>query len=203
MNISYKQVVFCIFLLVFSANLYSNGFNISGLKFTHPLVDYTTINVSEAKDLINNSSDLFILDVRTEDEYIDGHIEEAYLIPHTNILSRQEELPSNKSQSILVYCRSGTRSAIASNTLVSLNYTAIYNMDGGFLAWKEAGYPYVTGYPSTSESTSTTQESTTINTTQTISQTETSTQSTREINASFWTIFPILSLVLIFKKRKK
>ncbi|MFX1284143.1 MAG: rhodanese-like domain-containing protein [Promethearchaeota archaeon] len=104
---------------------------------------YSTIPVSEAKALIDNSTDLFILDVRTESEFKDGHIQGAYLIPHPDIIDHQDELPTNKSQSILVYCRSGRRSAIASDTLDSLNYTKIYNMDGGFSAWKNAGYPYV------------------------------------------------------------
>ena len=64
------------------------------------------------------------------------------MIPNTDIIDRQDELP-NKSTPILVYCRSGTRSAIASDTLDSLSYNSTYNMDGGFLAWKNAGYPYV------------------------------------------------------------
>ncbi len=105
--------------------------------------NYNTISVSEAKELIENNTNLFILDVRTESEYKEGHIESAYLIPHSDIIDRQDELPTNKSQAILVYCRSGTRSATASSTLDSLNYTQIYNMEGGFTAWKKAGYPYI------------------------------------------------------------
>ncbi|MFX0124846.1 MAG: rhodanese-like domain-containing protein [Candidatus Hodarchaeota archaeon] len=104
---------------------------------------YNTISVLEAKKLIENSTDLFILDVRTETEYKGGHIEGAYLLPHSDIIDRQDELPENKSQPILIYCRSGTRSATASNTLESLNFTQIYNMEGGFDAWKNAGYPYI------------------------------------------------------------
>ncbi|MFX1512735.1 MAG: rhodanese-like domain-containing protein [Promethearchaeota archaeon] len=109
-----------------------------------PSQTYTTISVSDAKFLIENEKNLFLLDVRTNSEFDDGHIEGARLIPHDQLEKQQESLPANKSQPMLVYCRSGTRSAIASDILVSLNYTSVYNMDGGFLAWKEANYPYIT-----------------------------------------------------------
>lgn len=115
--------------------------------------NYVTISVSEAKLLIQTEKDLFILDVRTKSEYEDGHIQSAYLIPHTDINQRQDELPINKSHPILVYCRSGVRSAAASSTLVSLNYNTVYNMDGGFLAWVEAGYSSKTDLYSTSINT--------------------------------------------------
>ncbi|MHA2248014.1 MAG: rhodanese-like domain-containing protein [Candidatus Hodarchaeales archaeon] len=115
--------------------------------------NYLTISVSEAKELIQTEQDLFILDVRSESEYADGHIQGAYLIPHTEIYNRQDELPTNKSHPILVYCRSGTRSAAASSTLASLNYTTVYNMDGEFLDWVNAGYYSETAISSTTMNT--------------------------------------------------
>ncbi|MHA2246920.1 MAG: rhodanese-like domain-containing protein [Candidatus Hodarchaeales archaeon] len=105
--------------------------------------DFKTITVDVAEELIENSTDLFILDVRTNSEFKAGHISGAFLIPHTDINDSQDELPVNKSHPILVYCRSGVRSAIASTTLVSLSYNSTYNMAGGFTAWKNAGYPYI------------------------------------------------------------
>ena len=104
--------------------------------------DYTDISVIEAYNLTENTSNLFILDVRTKDEYSSGHLNSSYLIPYTEISSRQEELPENKSQPFLVYCRSGRRSAIASGSLADLNYTTIFNMLGGFTEWKNANYPF-------------------------------------------------------------
>jgi rhodanese-related sulfurtransferase len=82
------------------------------------------------------------LDVRTQEEYSTGHLVNAKLIPYTEIISRQEELPDNKSQPLLVYCRSGSRSVYASDSLVDLNYTSVFNMLEGFNAWKNAGYSY-------------------------------------------------------------
>ena len=93
--------------------------------------------MNEAINLIENTSTLLILDVRTESEYLEGHINNSLLIPHDKIESRQDELPVNKSTPILVYCRSGSRSATASNTLTALNYTCVYNMLGGYTAWVE------------------------------------------------------------------
>ncbi|MCK4847692.1 MAG: rhodanese-like domain-containing protein [Candidatus Heimdallarchaeota archaeon] len=106
------------------------------------LDDYIDISVSEAYNMTENTSSLVILDVRTEREYSGGHIKNSYSLPYTQIESRQNELPGNKSQPILVYCKSGMRSAIASASLVSLNFTAVYNMLGGFSAWVSANYPY-------------------------------------------------------------
>ncbi len=161
--------------------------------------NYTTISVSESKDLIVSNDELFILDVRTNDEFNDGHIPEAYLIPHTEISTRQDELPNNKSRPILVYCRSGTRSAAASNTLDSLNYTQVYNMNGGFDAWKDTGYLYETG-PFVKPIT-------TSNTTELSSTEQTSTSSTHSTTTpAFEFTFVIqlfgLTLIVIKKQRK-
>ncbi|UCE13005.1 MAG: hypothetical protein JSV04_12535, partial [Candidatus Heimdallarchaeota archaeon] len=53
--------------------------------------------------------------------------------------------PTNKSHPILVYCKSGGRSRTASTTLVLLSYSQVFNMLGGFDAWKDVHYPYETG----------------------------------------------------------
>ena len=112
---------------------------------TQSVGDYATISVTEAKNLLLNSSDqymqpnIFVLDVRTQTEYNTGYIEGATLIPHTEI-NTTNELPTNKSDTILVYCGSGMRSANASQDLDGLGYTNVYNMDGGLNAWKTAGY---------------------------------------------------------------
>ena len=132
-----RLLVIYILLFTFSQKNYYEA-NIQALL----LNDYTDISVSEAYTITQNTSSLFILDVRTGEEYSVGHINNSYLLPYTEITSRQDELPENKSQPILVYCRSGGRSAIASETLIGLNYTTIYNMLDGFSAWLDANYPY-------------------------------------------------------------
>ncbi len=92
------------------------------------------INAEEAKKMMDESSNLIVLDVRTEDEYNSGHIDGALLIPDNEIKAKAEELLSDKSATILVYCRSGRRSALAASALSELGYTVIYDF-GGILDW--------------------------------------------------------------------
>ncbi|MBE0523502.1 MAG: rhodanese-like domain-containing protein [Methanosarcinales archaeon] len=101
-------------------------------------VKYISIPVSEAKIKVD-SGEYFILDVRTQEEYDAGHIANSLLIPHTDISDRLDEVPEDMP--ILVYCRSGRRSAIASQALIDNGYSEVYNMQGGFNEWENAGYP--------------------------------------------------------------
>ena len=105
----------------------------------------TDISVSVANDMINNNTtypDLFVLDVRTIEEYNNAHLYNATLIPLAELEGRLAELASYNDTEIIVYCRSGTRSLQASNILVAHNFTKIYNMEEGIDAWIAAGYEY-------------------------------------------------------------
>jgi rhodanese-related sulfurtransferase len=87
--------------------------------------------------------DLILLDVRTPEEWAAGHIEGATLIPLDDLGTRAaSELP--KDAAIIVYCRSGNRSAEAASYLVNAGYTNVSDM-GGILGWIEAGLPVVAG----------------------------------------------------------
>jgi rhodanese-related sulfurtransferase len=99
---------------------------------------YVNVNVPEAKQMIGSNPNLVILDVRTQTEYDEGHIENAVLIPVSELEGRLDELNSEKDT--LVYCRSGVRSATASQILVDNGFSSVYNMLGGMLAWRDAGY---------------------------------------------------------------
>jgi rhodanese-related sulfurtransferase len=103
-----------------------------------PVNAYIDVDVSQAKQMINSDPDLVILDVRTQAEYDSGHIQNATLIPVTELTGRLGE--SDKQKEILVYCASGGRSATASQTLVDNGFSKVYNMLGGITAWKSAGY---------------------------------------------------------------
>lgn len=94
------------------------------------------ITAQEAKDLMEDlsSDDYIILDVRTTDEYNEGHIDGALLIPDYELEERAESELEDKSQIILIYCRSGNRSAGAAKTLQELGYTHIYDF-GGIIDW--------------------------------------------------------------------
>ncbi|HAA08226.1 MAG TPA: hypothetical protein DCD98_00495 [Syntrophomonas sp.] len=93
---------------------------------------YTKITPQEAQAMIDG--DVIILDVRTPAEFAEGHIPDALLLPNTEIKQRAEELLPDKEQTILVYCRSGRRSAQAAQELAELGYTNVYDF-GGILDW--------------------------------------------------------------------
>ena len=95
---------------------------------------YMNITAEEAKQIMDTEEGYIILDVRTQEEYDEGHIPGAILIPYTQIAEKAEEVLTDKDQLILVYCRSGRRSKIAAEALVELGYTNIKEF-GGIIDW--------------------------------------------------------------------
>jgi len=79
-----------------------------------------------------------LLDVRTPEEYAQGHIASAKLIPVQVLAEHLSEVPHDKQ--VYVYCHSGKRSAKAAKLLADNGFTNIENIKGGIVAWKEAGY---------------------------------------------------------------
>ena len=95
---------------------------------------YQQITAQEAKTIMDTEKDYIIIDARTEEEFAAGHIANAILIPEYEIATRAEaELP-DKEALILVYCRSGRRSKIASEELVKLGYSNVKEF-GGIIDW--------------------------------------------------------------------
>ena len=92
------------------------------------------ITAEEAKKLMDSESGYVILDVRTEQEYAQGHIPGAILIPDYEISEKAEAVLTDKDQLILVYCRSGRRSKNAAAQLEEMGYTRIREF-GGILDW--------------------------------------------------------------------
>ena len=95
---------------------------------------YMNITAEEAKEIMDSQEGYIILDVRTQEEYDEGHIPGAILIPNTEIEATAEEVLTDKDQLILVYCRSGRRSKLAAEILVELGYTNIREF-GGIIDW--------------------------------------------------------------------
>ena len=98
-------------------------------------VTYEQIRGAEAKALMDSESEYVIIDARTQEEYDQGHIPGAILIPEYEIADRAEKELLDKNQLILVYCRSGRRSKIAAEELVKLGYTNVKEF-GGIIDWK-------------------------------------------------------------------
>lgn len=99
------------------------------------MTEYKSVSSQEAKELMDSETSYIILDVRTEEEYAEGHIKNAVLIPDYEIAERAEKELTDKNQLILVYCRSGRRSKIASDVLASLGYTNVVEF-GGIIDWQ-------------------------------------------------------------------
>ena len=95
---------------------------------------YQQITAEEAKRIMDTEKDYIIIDARTEEEFAEGHIEKAILIPEYEIADRAEKELPDKEALILVYCRSGRRSKIASEELVKLGYTNVKEF-GGIIDW--------------------------------------------------------------------
>ncbi len=84
---------------------------------------------------------VILLDVRTPDEYFEGHLKGAVQIDYRddNFAEQVAELDTTKT--VYVYCRSGSRSAGAQELMLKQNFKNVINLKGGILAWKKAGLP--------------------------------------------------------------
>lgn len=95
---------------------------------------YHKLTAEEAKAIIDSGESLIILDVREQSEFDSGHIPNAVLLPSGSVKTMAAEALPDKDAKILVYCRSGSRSRSAANTLVGMGYTQVYDI-GGIIDW--------------------------------------------------------------------
>lgn len=106
-----------------------------GLTACSSTASVTKISAKEAKEMMD-TQEVIIVDVRTIEEFNEGHIENAINIPVETITAAPTEL-SDKEKTLLIYCRSGNRSAQASEKLAELGYTNVYDF-GGIIDWTYA-----------------------------------------------------------------
>ncbi|NJN16021.1 MAG: rhodanese-like domain-containing protein [Oscillochloris sp.] len=100
----------------------------------------SAIDVHELKRRIDGAEKLFLLDVRSSEEYnYDGHIAGSRLLPLPMLSMRLKELP--KDTTIVCVCRSGNRSSVACEQLTRQGFNQPLNLTGGMIAWQRAGYP--------------------------------------------------------------
>ena len=95
---------------------------------------YEQITPAEAKEIMDTQDGYVILDVRTQEEFDEAHIDGAILIPDYEIADKAESVLKDKDQLLLVYCRSGRRSKLAAEELVKLGYTNVKEF-GGIIDW--------------------------------------------------------------------
>jgi len=96
--------------------------------------EYRKITAEQAKEKMDETDGWILLDVRTDVEFKESRIEGAILIPDYEISDRVESELPDKDALILIYCRSGRRSALAANEMVSMGYTNVYDF-GGIIDW--------------------------------------------------------------------
>lgn len=94
------------------------------------------VSIAEAQEIIGSNNELFILDTRTQEEFDAGHIEGAILIPYNKLEMNLDQLDGFEDKPILVYCRTGNRSAVAVDILIENGFNKIYHMNQGFSKWK-------------------------------------------------------------------
>ena len=100
------------------------------------------LGIDEARAMIDKPGTVLV-DVRESDEWRQGHIPEAIFIPRGFLELRVEDkIPDHKAP-VILQCASGTRSLLAARTLREMGYENLYNMNGGFNAWKDKGLPWV------------------------------------------------------------
>ncbi len=151
-------------LYIFGSCLLAKGFNVEEyLVFArnHPLLiaglvgivgmiiwtefsrltrKYKQVNATQAVQILNNDNAV-VLDVREESEVRGGKIKGAKHIPLAQLKTRMVELDSAKEKPLLVYCRSGNRSAHACNVLTKTGFQDVSNLAGGMMAWESANLP--------------------------------------------------------------
>jgi len=100
-------------------------------------------DVYELQAQNGSAPDFVIVDVREQGEWEQGHIPGAVHVPRGHLESRIERAVPDKSQRVILYCATGQRSALAAQTMESLlDYDDVASMNGGFVLWKDRGYPF-------------------------------------------------------------
>ncbi|PHS32466.1 MAG: sulfurtransferase [Sulfurovum sp.] len=106
------------------------------------LANFESINAKQAIHLLQNDKNITLLDVRTIEEYKEGHLRDATLIPVQALEENIGMLKQDKNKKIIVYCRSGNRSVTASRILEANGFTPV-NVKGGILGLQGAGVEIV------------------------------------------------------------
>jgi molybdopterin/thiamine biosynthesis adenylyltransferase/rhodanese-related sulfurtransferase len=98
----------------------------------------------DVKALVDAPDQTVLIDVREQNEYVQGFIPGAHWIPRGFLEIRVEDAVPNRDTPVVLYCAGGTRSALAARSLRELGYTDVKSMAGGFGAWKRSGYSFET-----------------------------------------------------------
>jgi rhodanese-related sulfurtransferase len=107
----------------------------SAMAQTAPAAQVPLIEPAQVRGLLSLGGKITVVDVRTQAEWDQGHINGAILIPLDKLSDTYSKLP--KTGKLIVYCRSGHRSGQAVQFLIAHGYTNAVSMNGGFIAWSQ------------------------------------------------------------------
>ncbi len=130
--------------LIFIVTLFSCSFLTLATeeKGTNKKNVITQENLSQ-QQLLKNKQSFVLLDVRTAEEYSEGHIKDAINISHEKILESPEILSNYKDETLVIYCRSGRRANLVMNALKNSGYKNLFHLEGDMNQWKENNLPLV------------------------------------------------------------
>lgn len=134
-NIFIISVLFCVTALVVYFIAINNA------KSQAP--NGSIVSVQEVKKSIDAQEKVTIVDVRTPEEYKEGHLKNSILLALDTINSKAVQALPDRNQALYVYCRAGHRSAQAVAQLQQMGYAHVHSMDGGITAWKKAGFQII------------------------------------------------------------
>jgi rhodanese-related sulfurtransferase len=109
------------------------------ISVTQAFAAEKNINSREAKALLDKNKTIFLLDVRTPQEYSQGKLAGSTLIPIGELERRYSEVPKNRP--VVVYCAVGARSRSAAGFLAQQGYKDVYNVTDGLVGWYRNGFP--------------------------------------------------------------
>lgn len=99
------------------------------------------MTVQELKEKLDKDEELILIDCREQNEWDEAHIEQAQFLPLSNFEEEMKKLEGKEQATIVCQCRSGKRSMTAAMQLQGEGFENLFNLEGGILAWNEAGYP--------------------------------------------------------------
>jgi len=146
-----KIFILAILILVLTLTKYSSAQ--TGLKLSQPQDDAQQgelVKVSSGSYRNILSEQLWTMLQNKDFVMINVHIPYEGELPHTDVFipynqieDNLDKLPADKTAKIVLYCRSGRMSVIASETLVKLGYTNVWNLNDGMIEWKKKGFPFL------------------------------------------------------------
>ena len=134
---SHKSIYWLVLLLLLGAL----ALTACGSPATPPPVDLQKLPVDVSVGMVESlrqQPEVMLIDVREPDEYQAGHIPGAVLIPLRDLPNHLNEIPKDKT--VVAVCHSGNRSAKATDFLRQTGFDNVHNMQGGMVAWEQAGY---------------------------------------------------------------